>query len=99
MPTPNVVALNAVSVTIDAAVTTPYSAGATQRARTSVPTRPMTRVARLVGSVHATPRIVRAVRLVGGALGDTRGRHPTTGAVPPPRTTGRSPGRRRHRAC
>src|SRR5262245_30152684 len=69
MPTPNVVTLNAVSVAIDAAVTTPYSSGATQRASSSVPTRPITRVARLVGSVHATPRIVRAVKLVGGALG------------------------------
>src|SRR5262245_25861280 len=70
MPTPSEVMLNAVSVTIMAAVTSPYSAGTRKRASRNVPTMPTTREARLVDSVQAAPRTVRAVRL-DGAVGDS----------------------------
>src|ERR1043165_6169702 len=63
--------LNAVSVTIIAAVTSPYSAGTRKRASTKVPTMPTTREVRLVDSVQAAPRTVRAVRLDVTAVGDS----------------------------
>src|SRR5262249_16786302 len=70
MPTPNVVTPKAVTVTIEAAVTSPYSSGARNRVSSKVPISPITREARLVGNVQATPRTVRAVRLDDGAGGD-----------------------------
>src|ERR1044071_1176695 len=70
MPTPSDVMLNAVRVTIMAAVTSPYSAGTRKRASRNVPTMPTTREARLLDSVQAAPRTVRTVRL-DGAVGDS----------------------------
>ena len=48
--------LVALSTQIDAAETSPYSAGAMNRVRTSVPTSPTTRVPTPVAMFHATPR-------------------------------------------
>src|SRR5262245_41260678 len=66
-PTPKVVTLLVVRMMIEAAETSPYSAGARNLASRRVPTRPMAREARLVGRVHAAPRTARFVRLESGA--------------------------------